>query len=212
MSLIQYIWEQLPDRVKRGVKDLRKKKALLGTNSSIHPTATIGHKVKIGSDVKIGRYTNVNENTSIRNAEIGSFCALAPEINFIGGNHIMKKPALQSQFYTDTLELGFGSRDNGGITVGNDVWIGYGAVILPEVEIGDGAIIGARSVVTKDVEPYEIVAGNPARHIRYRFDEEKREELLELEWWNWSIDKIKENREFFDVKLDENTSIDKLIK
>jgi acetyltransferase-like isoleucine patch superfamily enzyme len=212
MSLIQHLWKQLPERVKEGLKELRKKKALLGTNSSIHPTATIGHKVKIGPNVSIGRYTNINENTSIRNAEIGSFCALAPEINFISGNHVMKKPALQAQFYTDTLELPFGSRDNGGIKVGHDVWIGYGAVILPEVEIGDGAIIGARSVVTKDVEPYEVVAGNPARHIRYRFDEGTREDLLELEWWDWPIERIKKNRDFFDTKLNENTDIELIEK
>ena len=83
---------------------------------------------------------------------------------------------------------------NGGIIVGNDVWIGGNAIILSGVKIGDGAVIGAGSVVTKDVADYEIVAGNPAKHIKYRFKREEIKQLKEIEWWNWSIDKIMEHR------------------
>jgi virginiamycin A acetyltransferase len=77
--------------------------------------------------------------------------------------------------------------------VGNDVWIGYRAALLPGVKIGDGAIIGAYSVVTKDVPPYTIVGGNPAREIRRRFPPEHVERLLQLRWWDWDIDKITRN-------------------
>ena len=81
----------------------------------------------------------------------------------------------------------------GDTTVGNDVWIGYGATIMPGVTIGDGAIIAAKSVVVKDVEPYTIVGGNPAMEIKKRFSESKIKELLELQWWDWPIEKITEN-------------------
>lgn len=77
--------------------------------------------------------------------------------------------------------------------IGNDVWIGYEALIMPGVKIGDGAVIGTRAVVTKDVEPYTIVGGNPAKIIRKRFDDATIEKLLEIQWWNWEIEKIMEN-------------------
>ena len=88
----------------------------------------------------------------------------------------------------------FDMPDNKGDTVvGNDVWIGYGATIMPGVKIGNGAIIATKSVVTKDVEPYSIVGGNPAKEIRKRFSKEDIEILQQIEWWNWSIEKITEN-------------------
>mgnify|MGYP002518524061 CR=1 FL=1 len=84
--------------------------------------------------------------------------------------------------------------DNKGDTViGNDVWIGYEAVIMPGVKIGDGAIIGTRAVVTKDVAPYTIVGGVPAKPIRRRFDDATIEKLEALHWWDWDFDKIKHN-------------------
>ena len=78
----------------------------------------------------------------------------------------------------------------GDIIIGNDVWIGYRAAIMPGVTIGDGAIIGACSVVTRDVPPYSIVGGNPARIIRKRFDEQTIAQLQQLAWWDWPVDKI----------------------
>lgn len=81
--------------------------------------------------------------------------------------------------------------DKGDIIIGNDVWIGYEAVIMAGVHIGDGAIIGARAVVTKDVPPYTIVGGTPAKEIRKRFDEDVVKKLLRLQWWDWSIDEIR---------------------
>ena len=83
--------------------------------------------------------------------------------------------------------------NKGDIVVGNDVWIGYEAVVLSGVTIGDGAIIGTRAVVTKDVPPYTIVGGIPAKPIRKRFSDEVISRLLELQWWNWSENRIKEN-------------------
>ena len=86
--------------------------------------------------------------------------------------------------------------NKGDIIIGNDVWIGYDAVILAGVTIGDGAIIGTRAVVTKDVPPYTIVGGVPAKPIRKRFSDEDIALLLELKWWDWSVDKISDSIQY----------------
>jgi virginiamycin A acetyltransferase len=83
--------------------------------------------------------------------------------------------------------------NKGDTIIGNDVWIGHESLIMPAVSIGDGAIIASRSVVTKDVPPYAIVAGNPAKVIRYRFDDKTIAILLEIKWWDWPIEKINQN-------------------
>ena len=83
----------------------------------------------------------------------------------------------------------------GDTIIGNDVWIGHDATIMPGVHIGDGAIIATKAVVTKDVEPYTIVGGNPAKPIRKRFSEATISKLLQLKWWNWEIEKITQNIE-----------------
>ena len=83
--------------------------------------------------------------------------------------------------------------NKGDIVIGNDVWIGYEAVILSGVHIGDGAVIGARAVVTRDVAPYTVVGGVPAKKIKLRFDKETVRQLLVLRWWDWPVEKIQEN-------------------
>ena len=89
------------------------------------------------------------------------------------------------------------SWDNkGNITIGNDVWIGYEAVILSGVTIGDGAIIGTRAVVTKDVPPYTIVGGSPAKVLKKRFSDDIIDKLLKIKWWNWPVEKIARSLEY----------------
>ncbi|MFK4301583.1 virginiamycin A acetyltransferase [Paenibacillus sp. RC254] len=130
--------------------------------------------------------------------KIGKFCAIATRAKFImnGANHNTNAfttfpfGAFGGEWAVGLPNLSGGFK--GDTVVGNDVWIGYNATIMPGVHIGNGAIIASNAVVTKDVLPYSIVGGNPAKLIRYRFDEETIELLNTLEWWNWDIQKITE--------------------
>lgn len=132
---------------------------------------------------------------------IGKFCSIACGAKFIftSANHTLKSlstypfPIFFEEWGFDSVNITEAWDKKGDIVIGNDVWIGYEAVILSGVTVGDGAIIGARAVVTKDVPPYTIVGGIPARCIRRRFDEETVTKLGELKWWEWSDEKIKEN-------------------
>lgn len=130
---------------------------------------------------------------------IGKFCMIASNVTFImnGANHltdaISSYPfAIFDEGWKDAMD-GKSYPVKGDTIIGNDVWIGYNATIMPGVTIGDGAIIATGSVVTKDVEPYTIVGGNPAKEIKKRFSDEQISKLLELQWWNWDIEKITEN-------------------
>jgi virginiamycin A acetyltransferase len=129
---------------------------------------------------------------------IGKFCAIASDVKFVmnGGNHHLDRfAAYPFYIFGNGWEKVTPDSDvnKGDTVVGNDVWIGYDALIMPGVKIGDGAVIGTRAVVTKNVEPYTIVAGNPAQPIRQRFDDEVIAILLELKWWDWEIEKITEH-------------------
>ena len=132
---------------------------------------------------------------------IGKFCSIACGAKFVfsSANHTMKSlstypfPIFFEEWGLDIANVTDAWDNKGDIVIGNDVWIGYEAVILSGVTVGDGAIIGTRAVVTKDVPPYTIVGGVPARHIRRRFNEETVTRLMELKWWEWSDEKIKEN-------------------
>ncbi|MCO4783744.1 MAG: CatB-related O-acetyltransferase [Candidatus Cloacimonetes bacterium] len=98
-----------------------------------------------------------------------------------------------------------------GITIGNSVWIADKAFILPGVKIGDGAVIGANAIVSKDVAPYSVVTGIPAREIKKRFSDNIIQELLQLKWWDWSLEKIARNKTFFEADLSQYSSLKELI-
>ena len=129
---------------------------------------------------------------------LGKFCSIACGAKFLftSANHTQKSlstypfPIFFDEWDLDVEDITSAWDRKGDIIIGNDVWIGYEAVIMSGVTIGDGAIIGARSVVTKDIPPYTIVGGVPARQIRRRFSEETIAALLELKWWNWPREKI----------------------
>ena len=132
---------------------------------------------------------------------IGKFCSIACGAKFIftSANHTLKSlstypfPIFYEEWGLDIANVTNAWDNKGDIVIGNDVWIGYEAVILSGITVGDGAIIGTSAVVTKDVPPYTIVGGVPAKHIRKRFDEETISSLMELRWWEWSDERIKEN-------------------
>ena len=133
---------------------------------------------------------------------IGKFCALARDVKFVmnGANHLMSGFSTYPFFIFgngwERAALPQGAFPYKGDTVvGNDVWIGYDAMVMPGVQIGDGAIVATRSVVASDVPAYAIVAGNPAKVLRRRFPEETVAELLDIAWWNWSAADISRNLE-----------------
>lgn len=137
---------------------------------------------------------------------IGKFCSIACGAKFLFNcaNHTLKSlatytfPLFYEEWNLEKADVASAWDNKGDIIIGNDVWIGYEAVILAGVHIGDGAIIGARAVVTKDVPPYTIVGGVPAREIRKRFPAETIGRLQVLQWWDWPEEKIR--RYLSDIK------------
>lgn len=135
--------------------------------------------------------------------KIGKFCSIACGAKFLfnSANHTMKSlstypfPIFFEEWGLDVRDITSAWDNKGDIVIGNDVWIGYEAVIMAGVTIGDGAIIGTRAVVTKDVPPYTIVGGVPAKEIRKRFSEEMIAHLLNAKWWDWPIERISQNIE-----------------
>ncbi|MBS1154240.1 MAG: Acetyltransferase (isoleucine patch superfamily)-like protein [Proteobacteria bacterium] len=132
-----------------------------------------------------------NEGATLK---IGSYCSIATDVQiFLGGHHhsdwisTYPFPAMVEEARNIS---GYGF-SRGDVIVGSDVWLCSNTIILSGVTIGHGAIVAAGAVVSKNVEPYSVVAGNPARHVKWRFDEEIRNALLDVEWWNWSEQEIR---------------------
>ena len=127
---------------------------------------------------------------------IGKFCSLAEGITiFGGGEHIVSRATAYPfvLMFAESPQRLVDSNNKGTTIVGNDVWIGFGATIISGVKIGNGAVIGAKAVVAKDIPDYAIAVGNPARVIRYRFQPQTIERLTKLSWWNWKLPKILAN-------------------
>jgi len=167
-------------------------------------------------NIIIGDYTYYDDFENVNNFEknvkyhfefigdkliIGKFCMIASDVKFImnGANHLTKSIssfpfAIFGEDWKNAMD-GKNYPTKGNTEIGNDVWIGFNSTIMPGIKIGDGAIIATNSTVTKNVEPYSIVGGNPAKEIKKRFTKEQIEKLLEIKWWNWEIEKITENVE-----------------
>ena len=176
---------------------------MLSVDPLIHPTAqvkgsTLGRYTEVGArttllEVALADYSYVVNDSNIAYADIGKFCSIAAMTRINPGNHPMHRTS-QSHFTyrastyfpgeSDEAEF-FAWRRAHRVTIGHDVWIGHGAIVLPGRTIGDGAVIAAGAGVTKDVAPYAIVAGNPARLIRPRFPETTATRLRALAWWDW---------------------------
>lgn len=176
------------------------------------------NNVVTDSNIIVGRYTMYNDFVNdpknfqknnvlyhypINNDKliIGNFCSIACGAKFIftSANHTLKSlstypfPLFFEEWNLDKANVTDSWDNKGDIVIGNDVWIGYEAIIMSGVTIGDGAIIGTRAVVSKDVPPYTIVGGIPAKPIRKRFSDEIVSSLLEIKWWEWSNERIRAN-------------------
>lgn len=189
----------------------------LGKNNSVEESQISGHftslegckvhHASLNGTISIGKFTslwgpNLDLFTGSQKVVIGNFCSIARNVTFQTYNHNSKK--ITSYFIGQNLFKEKWENETvskGDILLQNDVWIGAHSVILGGVTIHNGSIVAANSVVTKDVPPYSIVAGTPAKVIGYRFDEEIIEKLLELKWWDWTIEKITKNKRLFENEL-----------
>lgn len=176
-------------------------------NYNVSINSRVGKKVLIRSgtyiygNITIGDYSYVSgPHTYVDSASIGKFCSIARSVTIGPGNHnlgsVTTHPILDSSLYgfvkTSTSQV-----NNRPPIIGNDVWIGINSTILNNVIVSDGAIIGAGAVVTKDVAPYSVVGGVPARHIKFRFSEEQIDSLLRIKWWDWPLELISQRIDDF---------------
>ncbi|RUW28200.1 CatB-related O-acetyltransferase [Mesorhizobium sp. M4B.F.Ca.ET.215.01.1.1] len=166
----------------------------------------------IPAHARIGRHSKSLDGHSFFNCteqspvEIGSFCAIAPGVRFFcQANHptdTAANYALQHQLFKTKSTFEY-LRTNGPIKLGHDVWIGTDAIVLSGVTIGDGAVIAARSVVARDVPPYAIVGGNPARIIKYRFPDQTIAAMQKIRWWDWPTERLMREKAAFDLPAEQ---------
>jgi acetyltransferase-like isoleucine patch superfamily enzyme len=157
-------------------------------SSKIHATS----KIESGSSVyfsSFDRYSFCGYDCELYHADIGSFTSIANQVVIGGARHPMEWVGMSPVFYKgrDSVRMKFSEHELNlpeRTSIGHDVWLGHSAIILSGVHVGNGAVVGAGAVVTKDVPPYAIVAGNPAKLIRYRFTEDLVNELMEIKWWD----------------------------
>ena len=155
-------------------------------------------------DVELGDYSYIGDGTRVINTGIGRFTSVSGSVQVGLGGHPSGMVSTSPAFYSNrnALKTRWVAQEPDfeeykRVTIGNDVWIGTQALIRDGVSIGDGAIIGAGAVVTKDVEPYAVMAGVPARCIRKRFDDETIQKLLAMRWWDWPAEEIRNNSSLF---------------
>ncbi len=170
----------------------------------IHPTAELkgcrlGRYVVVGErvvlrEVTVGDFSYFERHGEAIYTQVGRFCSIAANTRINALDHPMERVTTHKVSYRPNEYFRYLGVDDAfreqrrakRVTIANDVWIGHGAVVMPGINVGDGAVIGANAVVTRDVEPFAIVAGVPARHLRWRFSEAIRRRIADLAWWNSS--------------------------
>lgn len=190
-------------QIKRVIQSfqLRKKSVSISVGCQITNTK-FGNNIFLGENVsilnsEINDHSYINNNSSIKNTSIGKYCSIGPNVQIILGKHPTNFVSTHPIFYANNKPFKtFADKtyinEYDSVNIGNDVWIAEGVIIPGGVTIGNGAIITARSVVTKDIEPYSIVGGIPAKHIKYRFDEDTIQKINNSEWWNWDESLLRE--------------------
>lgn len=180
-------------------------------NSQVGAWATIGSTNQMIESV-LGNYTYTMSDVTINYSEIGKFTSIASHVCINPVQHPMNRVTQHHMTYR-RVAYGFASTDDdlifnwrreNRVTIGHDVWVGHGAIIMKGVTIGNGAVIGSGSVVTKDVPPYTVVVGVPARPIKTRFEPHIVDALQRIAWWDWS-------RELLEERFDELNNIDSFI-
>lgn len=210
--------------INNGEAGIREKKLstdwpIIGENSEISHME-MGKFTEVGmfnfiEDVVMGDYSYTGQFCFLQNTNIGKFVNIAAMVRIGATMHPMERPTLHHFTYRrkmygfdDKDDIDFFEKRKSKVTyIGHDTWIGHGAIIMPGVIIGDGAVVGSGAIVTKDVEPYTVVAGVPAKFIKRRFTQEQASELQRIKWWDWPHENIKEN--FNDFLLDIDTFINK---
>lgn len=175
---------------------------------NIHPSVklskniSIAHGCSIGNGVQIGANTYINGYTDIASGVIGKFCSIASFCIIGPNNHPIDWISTSPKLYTliDMVGKSGYIETKKPPVIGNDVWIGTHSVIFKGIHIGDGAIIAAGSIVTKDVPPYAIVGGTPAKLIKYRFEDEIIDKLLKLKWWELNENELKSMRDLIEKR------------
>jgi phosphonate metabolism protein (transferase hexapeptide repeat family) len=165
--------------------------------------STIGKCCEILGDTSVeyselGDFSYLGPGCMVGDAQIGRFCAIAAQVRIGAPNHPIDRPSLHRftycpEYYCETADRDrafFAERRGDRVVIGNDVWIGHAAIVLPGVTVGDGAVLAAGAVVTRDVAPYTIVGGVPARQIRERFSRDIATQLARIAWWDWPFETI----------------------
>lgn len=176
---------------------------LIAADARVRET-TFGAYCEIGARTRVaectvGDYSYISNDSDFIYTTLGRFCSIAAQVRCNPGNHPIERVAMNHFTYRSSAygmgedELGFFDRRRAAwVTLGNDVWVGHGAVILPGVSIGDGAVVGAGAVVSRDVPPFAVAIGVPARIHRLRFAPETVASLQRIAWWNWSHAALRE--------------------
>lgn len=174
---------------------LRRDGVAIGPGAKITPGATVQRSVVVGAGARINRGAVLKGLPPI---VVGKYADIGEGVHVISENHLMTRASLNfaHQFGGGSLH-----ESRGPVEIGHSAWIGDNAIILGGVRVGDGAVVGAGAVVTRDVEPFTIVAGSPARPVRRRFADEVIEALLAIRWWDWPPERLASHPDFFAADL-----------